>query len=95
MVLGHTRCGAVAATIEGGEAPGHICHVIEAIKPAVDAVQGQPGDLLDNVVRANIRRVVGELKSSPPILAILVREGKLKIIGAHYDLDTGKVDIID
>jgi carbonic anhydrase len=95
IVLGHTRCGAVAATIEGGEAPGHIYHIVEAIKPAVDAVQGQPGDLLDNAVRANVRRTVGDLKSSYPVLAILVREGKLKIMGAYYNLDTGKVDIID
>jgi len=95
MVLGHTRCGAVAAIIDDVEAPGHIRHVVEAIKPAVDGVQSQPGDLLDNAVRANVRKAVGELKSSHPTLSMLVREGKLKIIGAYYDLDTGKVDVID
>src|SRR4028119_2231189 len=59
MVLGHQRCGAVKAALEGGEVPGHINRLVEAIKPALEVAKAQPGDKLDNAVRANIRMVVG------------------------------------
>ncbi len=94
MVLGHARCGAVTATIDGDAAPGHVRMLVDAIRPAVEEVKGQPGNLVDNAVRAHVRRVVRELKSSPPILADLVGRGKLKVVGGYYDLDSGKVDII-
>jgi carbonic anhydrase len=94
MVLGHSRCGAVAAALEGGEAPGHVRSLVDPIKPAVEAVKGQPGDPLDNAVRANVKRIVAELKSKQPILADLVRDGRLTVVGGRYDLDTGKVVVI-
>jgi len=50
MVLGHERCGAVDATVKGGEAPGHIAKVVEAVKPAVEKAKGKRGDLLDTIV---------------------------------------------
>lgn len=91
MVLGHERCGAVGATVKGGEAPGHIGRLIEAIKPAVDKVRNDPGDLLDNAVRANVLMVVQQLKSSAPILEEFVHKNGLTIEGARYDLDDGVV----
>ena len=94
MVLGHERCGAVDATVKGGEAPGHIGSLVKAIQPAVDKVKNQPGDLLDNAVRANVIMVVQQLKSSGPILEELVRKGDLTIEGARYDLDDGVVEIL-
>jgi carbonic anhydrase len=94
MVLGHERCGAVDATVKGGEAPGHIGSLIKAIQPAVDKVKNQPGDLLDNAVKANAIMVVQQLKSSGPILDELVKKGDLTIEGARYDLDDGKVTIL-
>ena len=56
FVLGHTRCGAVAAAVAGGEAPGHVGSVIEKIKPAVEETKGKEGDAVDNAVRANVRK---------------------------------------
>ncbi|MDZ7292358.1 MAG: carbonic anhydrase [candidate division KSB1 bacterium] len=94
VVLGHKRCGAVEATVKGGEAPSQIKRVIAALKPAVEKVRGLSGDLVENVVKANIEMVVDCLKSSQPILAKLVEDGKLKIVGGYYDLDTGTVNII-
>jgi carbonic anhydrase len=94
MVLGHIRCGAVAAALAGSEAPGHIRSLIEAIQPAVAMTQGQPGDPLDNAIRANIRRSVGVLQGSQPLLAPLVAAGKLKIVGALYNLDSGAVELV-
>jgi carbonic anhydrase len=94
MVLGHERCGAVAATLKGDEVPGHISRLLDAIKPALEQVKGQTGNQLDNAVRANIKMVVGQITSSKPVLTELVQQGKLKIVGGRYDLDSGTVEII-
>lgn len=94
VVLGHERCGAVEAAVKGGEIPGHIRSLTKEIKPAVEVGKKQPGDLVDNVVRINIARVVEKLKTSKPILAELVKEHKLTIVGAYYDLDDGTVKVL-
>ena len=98
VVLGHERCGAVKATLEvvsaGGEVPGHLGSLVEAIAPAVEHAQGGPGDWLDNAVRANVALVTRQLRAAEPILADRVRAGEVTIVGARYDLDSGVVDII-
>ncbi len=94
VVLGHERCGAVDATLKGGTAPGHIGSLVAAIRPAVVATKGRPGDALDNAVRANVLQVVEQLKGSRPILAELVEHGRLTIVGGRYDLETGQVEIL-
>ena len=97
MVLGHQKCGAVAATIGVVEkkavAHGQIKTLVEIIKPAIEKVMGKPGDLLENSVRANIQITVDKLKASP-FLSKYLYKGKIKIVGARYDLNTGVVDII-
>ncbi len=94
VVLGHERCGAVTAAVKGGEAPGHIHSIVQAIEPAVEACQGQPGDPVENAVRANVSRVVTQLRHAGPLLAELVEAGKVKVVGARYDLDTGVVEFL-
>ena len=93
MVLGHERCGAVSAAIKGGEVPGQIGSLIEAIKPSVESSKDQSGDKLENACKANVLSQVKKLKSSP-VLSKLIDEEKLKIVGAYYDLDTGKVSTV-
>jgi carbonic anhydrase len=94
MVLGHERCGAVEATLKGGDAPGHIGSLVKAIQPAVEKAKNQPGDPLDNAVRANVTMVVQQVKSSEPILEGRVKKGDLTVVGARYDLDDGVVAIL-
>lgn len=95
VVMGHSRCGAVQATLkavnEGTIFPGHLADFVEAIKPAVASVKGRPGDPLENAIKANVLRNVEQIKLSRPIIAKLVEDGKLKVVGARYDLDTGEV----
>src|SRR4028118_1965568 len=93
MVIGHERCGAVKAAIEGGELPGQIGSLTKAIKPAVQMSKNQPGDSVENAVKANVRLQANRLKDSP-VINKLVEEGKLKIVGGYYDLDTGAVEIV-
>ncbi|MGB8169328.1 MAG: carbonic anhydrase [Chthoniobacteraceae bacterium] len=94
VVLGHEKCGAVKAAVDGGHAEGHIGQLVEAIAPAVAEVKGQPGEVLDNAVRANVRRVVKLLSVAGPIISEHVQSGKLKIVGARYDLATGSVSLV-
>jgi carbonic anhydrase len=95
VVLGHERCGAVDAALKGGEAEGHVKYLVRALKPAVAAAKGKQGDALDNVVRANVALAVKQLRASKPVLAELVEHGRLKVVGARYDLDTGSVEVIE
>lgn len=90
-VMGHQKCGAVTAAAESGEAEGHIPSLLALIRPAVERAKGEPGDLVDNAVRDNVENVVQQLRASNPVLAPLIERGSLKVVGAVYSLDTGKV----
>jgi carbonic anhydrase len=91
VVMGHQKCGAVSAAVEGGEEGGHLPDLLKAIQPAVDKAKGMPGDEIANAVRNNVEMVVKQLRTSQPVLAPFVKQGKLRIVGAVYSLDTGKV----
>ncbi|HYW74331.1 MAG TPA: carbonic anhydrase [Pyrinomonadaceae bacterium] len=91
VVLGHESCGAVTAAVQPGEAEGHIKALVDLIKPAVEKSRGQPGDPVNNAVRANVQLVVQQLRTSTPVLAELVAQGKLKIVGGVYSLKSGQV----
>ena len=91
VVLGHQRCGAVTAAVQGGEVEGHIGALINLLRPAVEKTRGLPGDPVENATKANVEIVVKQLRTSTPVLAELVSHGKLKVVGAIYSLDTGKV----
>jgi carbonic anhydrase len=96
MVLGHEKCGAVKATIDTLEqnlsAGADLQALVDGIQPAVEKARAEPGDLLDNAVRANVALAVERLRTSP-ILAEAVEQATLKIVGARYDLDTGIVEV--
>ena len=94
VVLGHQKCGAVEATVKGGHAPGHIGTLAQAIRPAVEKARSQSGNLVENAVRIHVERMVQELKSSKPILAEAIHKGELQIVGACYDLESGRVEIL-
>lgn len=97
VVLGHERCGAVQAAVNVVEKdatfPGSIGQMIEPIIPAVlRARRDGTDDLLDRSVRANVARIVERLRTTEQMLIAPQREGRLKIVGARYDLDDGNVD---
>ena len=100
LVLGHQRCGAVEAAVaavrEGETFPGNIGALIEPIIPSVVAAveAGVPDgeELVDAVVRDNVRRTVERLRSSEPSLHDALQAGALRVVGAEYSLDEGRVD---
>ena len=101
VVLGHSRCGAVTATVKAvnsgsTQMPGRIGSVVDPIIPAVKAVmaQGVTGDAVVNAAaREVVRRGAAALQSSA-VLKERLSAGTLKIVGAFYDLDNGKVEFL-
>ena len=97
LVMGHQRCGAVNAAIHtiqsGGTAPGHIQAIVDALRPAYDVAIEESGDLLDNMVRAQTKLTVSQIRHDPLIEEFIDR-GELIVVGAYYSLDTGVASII-
>ena len=92
VIMGHESCGAVKAA----RFPGQIDNMIEPIIPAVLEARGQMGDPTENAVRQNVRRVVRTLREeSDPLLLKPLAEGRIKVVGAYYRLDTGVVEFFD
>ncbi len=94
LVVGHEKCGAVSAAVAGGEAPGHIRSVVEALEPAVEQVKNLPGDKVDNAVRANAQRGAEILTHVEPFLKEAISHAKLVVVAARYDLATGRLEIL-
>jgi carbonic anhydrase len=98
VVLGHERCGAVAAACDvvakKARFPGSIGPMVRPIVPAATAMRGKPGDFVDNTVRESARRTAQRLGTASPILSHLVKAGKLKVLAARYDLEDGKVEYL-
>jgi carbonic anhydrase len=96
VVLGHSWCGAVGAAIKRPESPqGHIVSLINAIKPAAIKVEGMPGEKLENAVKHNVIHQVNELRMLESVLSRAYEGGDLLIVGAVYNLGTGKVEFIE
>ncbi len=94
MVMGHTSCGAIGAVAQGAELEGHIASLVPAIQPAVDKVKDMEGDLTDNAAKEVARMTRDQLINSEPVMADLVKAGKLKVVAGFYDLETGIVEVL-
>ena len=99
VVLAHTSCGAVKAACDvvTGNAtyPGVIGPMIDPILPAALAVRGKPGDFVDNAAKESARRTAAQLPAFSSLLSGRADKGKLKIVAAIYDLQTGVVTYLD
>ncbi len=100
VVLGHERCGAVQAAVnvvrEDAIYPGSIGQMIEPIIPAVLRAQRDgEDDLVERSMRQNVLRIVTRLRTTEQMLIEPQRLGRLKIVGARYDLDDGNVDFFE
>ena len=98
LVLGHDSCGAVDATIkslkDGTTLPGHLPALVAAIRPAVEAVQGQGGDVLANAIHRNVELNVEKLQTAAPILNSFVGDKKVRVVGGIYKLKSGQVELL-
>lgn len=99
LVLGHTACGAVSATVKGAAVPGQIGSLFPYIYPAAeevaDATPGQGPPPIPAVIEQNVRHQVNLLRRASPVLSGSVREGKLMVVGGMFHFRTGRVEILD
>ncbi|MGH2340268.1 carbonic anhydrase [Segnochrobactraceae bacterium EtOH-i3] len=98
VVMGHQRCGAVAAACDvvknGTTFPGSIGPMIAPIVSVARTTKDEPGDFVTNTIKASARHTAAALPGRSEIVAGLVKAGKVKIVPAYYDLDSGKVEFL-
>ena len=102
VVLGHSHCGAVKATIEAiagniDDISPNVASIVDRVKPAVQPIVehqqfSDHDDLVHQAMRANVEQSVNDLQNHSPILQSMAANGEIKIIGAEYSLETGLVD---
>ncbi|MEZ5400316.1 MAG: carbonic anhydrase [Bryobacteraceae bacterium] len=91
VVLGHQGCSVVGHAVRGAMGPGHIGTLVAPMAAPVARVKGQPGDVLERAIHANVEAGVAALAASDPILAPLAGGGRLRVVGAYYDGESGRV----
>ena len=105
VVLGHSRCGAILATLEDLAAPGssgssHLWSIVDRVRPSVEALlatelRNDVDRLVRQAVRANVAASVNQLRHGSGILEHLVLQEGLQVVGAEYSLETGMVEFLD
>jgi len=105
VVLGHSKCGAIQATVEELGRPSqdqsrNLRSIVNRIRPCVEAVMGKdlhqdPEAVIHRAVRANIRMSADHLRHGSEVLEQLIQNNGLLVVGAEYSLDTGVVDFFD
>lgn len=105
VVLGHTECGAIAATIEALENPNaatsrNLLSIVDRVRPSVEGLfatelRKDRQALSRAAVRANVRASANHLRHASRVLEQLIQDDGLLVVGAEYSLDTGIVDFFD
>ena len=102
LVLGHTSCGAVKGACDHAEL-GNLTAMLKNINPAVEAVKSPEEtslrtsknlDFVDNVAKENVKLTIAKIEKESLILSEMKQSGDLLILGAMYDIQTGKVDFL-
>ena len=100
LVLGHSKCGAVTATLEGKPVPGNISLLTKSLQPGIEKIHQEHADLskedqLNHAVEALVRYQMIELIKNSELLQKAKADGKLQILGAVYDVQTGRVRFLE
>jgi len=105
VVLGHTQCGAITATLEELGRPSadqsrNLRSIVDRVRPSVEALlqtdlRHDPAALMHQAVRANIRVSAHHLRHGSEVLEDLIRNNGLLVVGAEYSLETGEVEFFD
>ena len=97
LVMGHTKCGAVTAVVKGAELHGHLRSLVEHIQPAAEKAKQTPGSLEATVaaaIEANVWQTIENILTKSPAIRERAKAGKVHIIGAVYELETGRVNFL-
>lgn len=102
VVMGHEACGAVKASIDNAQLSSNADVLLERVHPAIEAVKGYDADrssanaeFVDEVVNTNVHMTIDEMLEESPVLQGLLDKGEIMVVGAYYDLDTGKVTFVE
>lgn len=105
VVLGHSKCGAICATLEELQNPTNnhsknLYSIVDRIRPAVEGLlttdlKNDPDALVEQAVRANISASAAQLRQGSQLIEQMIKEKELLVVGAEYSLETGKVDFFD
>ena len=104
VVLGHTQCGAILATLEhvrqGAQHPDNLLAIVERIRPSVQTLlelrpSASEDELVHQAVRANVRASLNHLRHGSALLERLIAQQRLSVVGAEYHLETGTVDFFE
>ena len=94
LVLGHTKCGAVTAACKDVEL-GNITALLSKVKPAIANIKQRDGEVeVEEVTKANVHQSIKEIREKSSILADLETEGKIKIVGAVYHVEDGRISYL-
>jgi carbonic anhydrase len=94
VVMGHNKCGAVKGAVDNAEL-GNLTQLVNQIKPAITGDKSNPDKMLDETSRKNVKLQMESILKHSDVISALVKEGKVKIVGAYYDLNTGKVEFLN
>jgi carbonic anhydrase len=94
VVLGHTRCGAVGAVVQNMNYPGHVEHVLGAVRLGMEKARAEPGEGYINCILANTEETVRKVAGISEHVRKMIQKGELKVVGAIYDIETGDVDFL-
>jgi len=94
VVLGHSKCGAVSGAIDNAEL-GNLTQLVNQIKPAIIGDESNKTQMLEESAKNNVRITIENILEESPLIAELVKDEKVKIIGAYYNIDNGKVEFLD
>lgn len=101
VVLGHTKCGAVAGACDGIE-DGHITNLLAKIKPAIELEQsetndrtGDNSDFVAKVAFHNVHLVIDQVRNKSKMLADMEKNGQIMIVGGMYNIETGRVEFFE
>jgi carbonic anhydrase len=96
VVMGHSQCGAVTAVVDDAKLPPNIAALVEPIRPAVDKAREDNPDaakdvLLNAAIKDNVWQAIADMLQQSPIIRDKVRDGQVRVVGALYEIDSGKV----
>ena len=94
VVMGHSSCGAVKGAIDNAEL-GNLTQLVDQIKPAIEGDKSNLDDMMDKTAKHNVEMTIADVLKLSPVIADLVKENKVKIVGAYYDITTGKVSFLE
>ena len=94
VVMGHNKCGAIKGAVDNAEL-GNLTQLVNQIKPAITGDKSNMDKMLDETSKKNVKLTIDNILKHSQVIAALVKEGKVKIVGAYYDLNTGKVEFLN